>query len=502
VTTDRSGRFSIDLAEAGYDVAVEAPPGYKNTTKGVFVRRGMQPVSFVLERAGVEPGPKPYPGPVPDGLATLNVRVLVGGMPLVTPPVPGAEVVILQNNRTVASGRADLLGNASFRLKPGSYEIEARLEGYESYGSSPQRVTLQGGVNKKTIFLKRAVAPKPEPPPEHLVRVQGHVMTQSPTSRGHVGVAGAKIIWTGRSGRPLPAVTSDRSGRFSIDLEAGAYNAAVQAPPGYENTSKGVVVQRGMGMVSFVLQREGRTPPRLAALAVRVVAAGVPLVTPPLPGAEVVILQHNQTVASGRADLTGSASFRLKPGSYEIQARFEGYASSRQMVTLQGGANRETIFLKRAVGPEPGPQPQGQIAFTLRVVEKIAVGIPGAPSRSSPIAGAQVNVMQNRRSVLTGQTNRAGVYSGRLPPGNYQVSVTRQGFQPNQVALNLARNAVSLEIVLNPKSQSPETPSTLPSIRPDTLPGMPTLPGPVRRRPILPGPTRPRIPILRIPILE
>jgi hypothetical protein len=155
---------------------------------------------------------------------------------------------------------------------------------------------------------------------------------------------------------------------------------------------------------------------------------------------------------------------------------------------LRGGASSQNIFLKRSgvePGPEPGPQPQGQVVFTLRVVEKIALGIPGAPSRSSPIAGAQVNVMRGGRSVLTGQTNRAGIYSGRLPQGNYQVKVTRQGFVPKLAALNLAGRPVSLEIVLQ-KGEYPQTPDrvpetpTLPGTLPGRLPGTPTLPLPIR----------------------
>ena len=105
-------------------------------------------------------------------------------------------------------------------------------------------------------------------------------------------------------------------------------------------------------------------------------------------------------------------------------------------------------------------EPEGKVAFTLRVV-RIARAIPGAPTRRSPLAGAKVNVMQGRRSVLAGQTDEGGGYSGRLPPGNYHVSVTRQGFDPKQVALNLTRSPVSLEIVLSPRRRSPENPATL-----------------------------------------
>jgi hypothetical protein len=494
-TTDSQGKVKLEVAGPGQYTVLAQKTGYEPGGARVTIAPGAaNSQAITLTRRSTPPKPEPVPMEEP---VTVTGYVVYRDVASSTGyrGVQGAELIWTRPGSRNLPAVADRIGQFRLELPEGTYLVNVQPPA--GFTGASESVAVRQGMKPKYFILQRREEippepqpqPWPKPQPQQLVRVQGYVMSRSPTSTtGYAAVAGARILWAGGSGRRLPTVTSDRSGRFLVDLEAGAYDAAVQAPPGYKNTSKMVVVQQGMRPVSFVLERAGvepgpdpqPMPDGLAMLNVRVLAAGVPLVTPPLPGAEVAILQNSRTVASGRADMTGNASFRLKPGSYEIQARFEGFGSSRQRVMLQGGVNSQTIFLKRAAGPEP----EGQVAFTLRVV-RIAPAIPGAPTRRSPLAGATVNVMQNRRSVLVGQTNEGGVYSGRLPPGNYQVSVTLQGFDPKQVALNLTRSPVSLEIVLNPRRESPEKRREPPDNRRDSR---------KKRRESPQGPTTPIIP--------
>jgi hypothetical protein len=459
-TTDSQGRVKLEVAAPGEYTVLAQKLGYEPGGARVTIAAGAaNSQTIILSRKSTPPEPVPsretvaVTGYVVYRDATSSTGYL---------GVEGAKVVWIRpgsRNLPVVAGRG---GKYSLELQEGTYQVN--VEPPAGFAGVSQEVVVRRGMKPKYFILERREEIQPEPRPEQLARVQGYVMTRSQTSRtGYAPVAGANIIWAGGPRRTLPLVTSDRSGRFSVDLAEAEYNVTVQAPPGYKNTSKRVIVRRGMPSVPFVLERTEIEPgpepypPRpvpdeLATLNVRVLMAGVPVLTPPLPGAEVIILQNNRTVASGRADLRGNASFRLKPGSYVIQARFKGYESSRQTVMLQGGVDNRDIFLKRE--RDVTPEPEGQIAFTLRVMG-IAPAIPGAPRRRVALAGAQVNISQNRRSVLVGQTNEGGVYSGRLPPGNYQASVTRQDYEPKQAALNLARSPVSLEIVLNRKAPEP-----------------------------------------------
>ncbi len=481
-TTDSQGKVKLEVARSGEYTLLAQKPGYVPGGARVTIAPGA-PNSQTITLSRESPAPKPD---VPtEESVTVTGYVVYRDAASSTGywGVKGTELSWVRPGSRNLPAVAGASGEFKLELAEGMYGVSVVPPA--GFVGVNEEVVVRRGMEPKYFILERRKEPPPEPQPERLVHVEGHVMTPSPTSRGYTPVAGARVSWTTRSGHPLAAAISDGSGRFSVDLEKGTYEAVVEPPRGYENTSKPVVVQPGMGRVSLVVQREGRHPPgpgpqppapdELTTLIVQVLMAGVPVFAPPLPGAQIDILKDNRIVASSRADLMGNASFKLQPGSYELQARFEGYGSSRQTVTLQGGVSQQTLYLKQSE-----PAPNAQVAFTVRVVAADSrIQIPGGRPVRRPLSTVVVSIMQNRRIVLTGQTDRTGTFTGRLAPGNYQVKAVYEGFNPNQASLNLARNPVTVEIALTRGGEKIEIPQT---------PDKPTVPGRV-----LPGQTFPKL---------
>jgi len=495
--TDKQGKVTLQVAAVGEHVVLAQKPGYRpGGAKITITAAGPNSRAITLAKEPEDIEPTPPPTPPDEQLVTVTGYVVyrdpasrTGLFGIKSAELAwarlGAAAAGVQRTRTGEVGRYGL------ELAAGTYQVNVSPPaGSETrFTGVSEKVEVRQGMKPKYFFLKRLS--EPEPPPADTVEVRGYVVTRSATSStGYTGVAGARIIWTRGLAFGMPATSSDRLGRFSISLEKGAYQTMVKAPPGFMAFRKQVQVQPGMRDPYFILVREsspGPEPPpdeTLATLNIRVLEAATGRVPRPVPGAEVALLQNNRRVTSGRADLLGRVSLRVKPGSYELLVRQKGFRESRGMMMLRGGQLSRDVYLKRL-----GPPPE---TFVTLVVQVAAAG-PAKGRMLKFVAGANVSVMQGRRLSASGQTDRAGRYSARLKPGGYKISVTHPMYFPGQDSANLTAGNVSRRIVLRPRKIVPQTPGTpLKPLRPLEPTGpVPIQPLPIRPVPMQPLPIRP-----------
>ncbi len=158
----------------------------------------------------------------------------------------------------------------------------------------------------------------------------------------------------------------------------------------------------------------------------------------PISGATVSLAgRRARTDQAGNFDFAG-----LSPGNYRVKVASDGYSENQQSVTIQPGAtSRERFALKRSgdsnrnvrVVPD-APRSTTPIRFG-QVRGRVVDAASGAP-----IAGAVVAV-SGQPKVVTG---RDGGYSlNPLPPGSYQVSVSKVGFAEKRTAFNIRSGEVT-----------------------------------------------------------
>jgi len=179
----------------------------------------------------------------------------------------------------------------------------------------------------------------------------------------------------------------------------------------------------------------GSAQPRGGALRGQVVDA---LNRGPIAGATVLLAgRRAKTDQAGNYELAD-----LAPGNYQAKVTSTGFSEGQQSVTIRAGASsREEFVLKRladsnrtvrAISGTPGvatPTRLGQARG--RVVDATS---------GAPIVGAVVAV-SGGQTVVTG---RDGSYSlSALPPGSYQVSISRAGFTERRTALTIRAGEVT-----------------------------------------------------------
>lgn len=158
----------------------------------------------------------------------------------------------------------------------------------------------------------------------------------------------------------------------------------------------------------------------------------------PISGATVLIPGRR-----ARTDQSGNFEFAdLAPGNYLVKATSSGFSEDQQSITIRSGAtSRDQFELKRLgdanriVGAVPEtprvtiPARNGQVRG--RVVDAAS---------GTPIAGAVVAVSGQQRAV----TGRDGSYSlSALPPGSYQVNISRVGFAEKRTTCTIRAGEVT-----------------------------------------------------------
>jgi hypothetical protein len=152
----------------------------------------------------------------------------------------------------------------------------------------------------------------------------------------------------------------------------------------------------------------------------------------PISGATVSIAgRRARTDQAGNFDLGD-----LTPGNYLVKVTSSGFSEGQESVNIRPSAtSREDFALKRLGNSDPIVRavPQApRVAVPIRFGQVRGRVVDSATG--APVASAMVAISGQQRAV----TDRDGSYSlAALPPGSYQVSISKVGFVEKRTAFNI-----------------------------------------------------------------
>ena len=294
---DRDGHFAAALPAGTYLVSVtktEYNPGSAPVT--LSDRDGNRQI--VLARKDISPTEKPE--------LTVQVfeRLRTGLRPL-----PGADIVVSQHGRRIASGRAGADGRHAFRLPPGAYHVDVSRAGFTR---SDIDVTMSDRNLLREVVLVRKDTPQPKDKVGLTLRVMGRSKT------GSVPLPGAEVV-VSQQGRSVLSGQTGADGRYAPRLPAGTYRVDV-SQEGYAATSLTVTLtDQDVNREVVLVKREVPPPPpqggTLTVLVKGSVAKGVPR---PLSDARITITGPGGP-RTGQTDAAGRYSVQLPAGKYHVK---------------------------------------------------------------------------------------------------------------------------------------------------------------------------------------
>ena len=520
--TDARGRCTFQLSLNNYMIAA-VKEGYEPREELVPLleaarreeREGGRPAGataaprkyqLVLSRRAMaeeQPEPGPMPPATPPGhepsvpgqqKVGVEVEVVAYDQTRQLKALPGAHVMVFQQDREILRQDTDARGRCTFQLSLNNYMIAAVKEGYEPREElvplleAARREEREGGRpagataaprKYQLVLSRRAMAEEqPEPGPMPPATPPGHepvtpgpgglsdrprlpLSIQVVDSRGaRVGGADVSIHW-GEEGRDRIVATptkSNAAGIASFQLPRQEYWASARsggvegrAPvPGNWDPRHPIIVRLPMpGQRPGTPQppkEESRpaTPEKPTPLRIQVVdSRGVRM-----GGADVTIHwgpEGRDRIVAGPSKSTsgGIAEFQVPRQSYWVSAR-SGGVEGRGGVPSNWDPRRPIVVRLDLPGQGPGtPQPPKEESrpATLTVVVKSAQG-------NQPLGAAEVRVFGSQGGPRVGRTDGGGRYHVALPPGDYRIQASKAGYHPGSDGLRIGRNDVERTILL------------------------------------------------------
>jgi len=365
-TTDASGGYVIaDVPPGTYEV-VASKSGYENSSVTVTVLEGDTAVADLSLTWIIVPGT--IAGTVTD--ADDGSRI--------------AGATVTDGTRTTTTDAAGEYAIAD--VAPGSYEVTASKEGYES--SSVMVTVLEGDTAVADLSLTWIIVPG---------IITGTVTDAEDGSR----IAGATVTAGTR------ITTTDASGEYTIgDLLPGTYEVTA-SKEGYESSSLMVTVsERNTAVADLSLTR--------------IIIPGT--ITGTVTDADDGSRIAGATVTDGTRTTTTDAAGEyvvadVAPGSYEVTAGKGGYESSSLMVTVSEG---DTAV--------------ADLSLTWIIVPGTIAGTVTDADDGSRIAGATVT-----DGTRTTTTDAAGQYVvADVPPGTYEVTAGKAGYESSTLVVTVS----------------------------------------------------------------
>lgn len=324
-------------------------------------------------------------------------------------PLAGARVrATLQDGETrlrAAETRSDAEGRFELACAaPGSYEIEARLDGYES-GRSPAEL-FEGARFQLDFALERAPT------------IEGTVLDRDGYAIPYARLRAKPLAGEGEKERDARTTTAGSDGRFRFDHVApDDYEVGARAL-GFAGGSARVHVVRGEEASPLALVLEPTAPSAYATVLgeVRVEGGGTPdrLRFDGLRGGAV-------TLEGGRFRIDG-----VRPGRMVLVVKAEGAADRRlPSVQLESGDELDLGTLALEAGT--------RLAVTLRDAEERAV-------RKARVQVIELAAEKGRRGARVRLAEKSpGRYVAEgVPLASFRLAVDRDGFAPLRKKLEVS----------------------------------------------------------------
>jgi hypothetical protein len=334
--------------------------------------------------------------------------------------------------------------NGEFRisLAPGTYDVA--IKGPPGYNDDKDRVHVRPGMPTQYFYLVHQPGPPVGPPVQESAILNVRVLASgAPSLQRPLQGARVQIL---RNNQLLASNTTNVQGRTSFTLDTGSYVIRTNHP-GYATDQGNVMLKAGETTHAIYLRRTAPPVQDLASLTIQVGGTdpqgGNRVVL--LQGASVVITQSGRQVAAGSTDSNGHFATRLKPGSYLVRATHPSYRVGQDKVTLSTGTVHRRILLSSGI--------QGQPVNRVTLNVQVGGADPKGGSKIKLVGGARVSITQNGRPSASGSTNKNGVFTTRLVPGNYQIRVSHGSYYPGSATVTLSASAVDRRILLRPRTQ-------------------------------------------------
>ena len=301
VFTNAAGMYTIDNVPPGIYQVVASKEGYESSSLTVNVVSGSSAVAdFSLTKI------------ILSGSITGLVTDAEDGSPIAGATVSGGTRTVL----------TDVVGQYTINdVPPGSYQIVASKEGYES--SSSTVTVLSESVIVVNFSLNEVI-------------LSGSITGSVTDAEDGSPIAGATVSGGTRT------VTTDASGEYTIaDVPAGTYEVTV-SKSGYESASLMVTVVEGTTTV---------TDFSLNGIVIHGCITGT--VTDAEEGSPIV----GATVSDGTRTVTTDASgeytiTNVSPGTYQVTASKEGYVGVTLTATV---VSDRTTVMNFSLNPKQAP---------------------------------------------------------------------------------------------------------------------------------------------------
>lgn len=452
------GRLAVQICRDGYEPAglwMKAPPRHR-------VRAVLRPASHIAGRV-VDGQGRPVQGVRVEARMQDVIRLDEGA----AAPLPCSWPDSADRGETDDRG-AFLLGP----LAPGVYVVSTRMDGFLDARSGPQYVTAGRSLDGLEIALDPGAV------------VAGLVLTPEGDP-----LAGTRVRLLSEGRRPLDATTEEDGGFRITGVEAGdAYvEASDPGDPGAEPARQAVGIEEGEVWMELTLARRERQAIRGRVVGPDGSGIAGALVTAAPEG------RDDAPPPTTRSGASGAFVLELPEGTYRLSARRDGHARGEMAEALQvAGSPHDGLEIRltrggavtgRVVGLPPealarvkvhtrdgdrevtgtvdprggyrleGLAPGSFVVTALagqRLVEGDVVLSPGDAEVSldlafpptSPVSGrvvgpagepvprAAVELRSSTGMIRQAFTLSDGTFSADLEPGEYGVSVRRDGYFP------------------------------------------------------------------------
>jgi thermitase len=349
------------------------------------------------------------------GYGRINAAQAVGSEPLPPGAITG-HVTDIEDGSAISGARVsdgtrtvltDAIGMYTIDgVSPGSYQVTASKEGYESLSSTVD--VLSGTTAVADFSLNEVIIP-------------GSITGSVIDAEDGLPMEGAAVTDGTRM------ATTDASGEYTIaDVPLGSYEVTA-SKEGYESLSLTVDVTSGTMAVADFSLNEVIVPGSIIGSVIDAEDG--------LPIAGVAVTDGTRTATT---DATGEYTIAdVPPGSYEVTASKEGYESLSLTVDVTSGTTAIADFsLSQLIVP-------GSITGSVTDAED-----------GSSIAGATVS--DGTRTAITGATGEYTIAD--VLPGSYEVTASKEGYESLISSVTVTSGATSgMNFSLN--QEPPETES-------------------------------------------
>lgn len=212
-------------------------------------------------------------------------------------------------------------------------------------------------------------------------------------------------------------LTTDASGKVTATLKSGSYAVGITPPEGFKIQGE-VIVTADMPSVTVTLVS---TTAKQLTYTVKVTDESGNA----LSGATVIIGNSVSTT-----NTSGTATFTLAEGSYDVTASASGYGAGSASVTKS--STSATIKLKKSVSAST------DISYTVNVTNY----------KSEALEGVTVIFKSNGIAVATATTDSSGKATAKIASGSYDIALAYDGYGYDSSSAKVSSSSTSVTLIM------------------------------------------------------